>query len=130
MRYYKEELINDDVSNMSECSYKGDDVIKSKKNKYYTSSIVGDYIVNAITGEKYPWRVGSPDEKRFFRVTDTTKFNDSSNTNGENRTSYKLFYESPHVYMKDRKIELDKELVKTWYNNINLLYPDEYTMPN
>ena len=121
--------VNHDVSNMSDSSYKSDIVIKPKNYKCYSSSVVGSNIVNAMTGEKYPWQVGSWDERRFFRVTDTTRFNESSNSNCENRTSYKLFYETPLEYMKHRKIELDKHFVKKWYTNINVLYPGEYTMP-
>ena len=108
MEFSREESMNhnnDEVSNMSDSSYKSDFVIKSNNYKCYTSSVVGSNIVNAMTGEKYPWQVGSWDERRFFRVTDTTKFNESSNSNCENRTSYKLFYENPHQYMKHRKIE-------------------------
>ena len=132
MEFYKEESMNnvsDDVSNISDSSYTSDIVIRPKNYKRYSSTVVGSNIVNAVTGEKYPWLVGSWDERRFFRVTDTTRFNESSNSNCENRTSYKLFYENPHEYMKHTKIELDKDLLEKWYSNINVLYPGEYTMP-
>ena len=43
-----------------------------KRQSCYYSDIVGEYIKDAVTGAKYPWKVGSKDDERFFRVTYTT----------------------------------------------------------
>tara|TARA_Y100000389_G_scaffold203592_1_gene252523 strand:+ start:2468 stop:2866 length:399 start_codon:yes stop_codon:yes gene_type:complete len=102
-------------------------IMKKKKKEYY-SDRVGDYIVNATTGAKYPWRVGSENENRFFRVTNTlsSTSNERKGTydSYSSRSSRKAFYENPHEYMKHNNIVLDEEFVKEWYNRVNLLYPD------
>ena len=41
-------------------------------NKYHPSNVMNQYIVNAITGVKYPYRVGSKDSLRLYKVIDTT----------------------------------------------------------
>ena len=69
--------------------------------------MVNTYIVDAITGEKYPWKVGSKDEERFFRVTNTV--------NLENSYRRKAFYENPEAYMQHKQIILDEELVNQWH---------------
>ena len=111
-----------DVSNISK--------VKKGKDCYY-SDVVGRYIVDAITGAKYPWNVGSLDEQRFFKVTDTTNNVDRSRKGEYNcyhgRTSRKAFYENPHAYMKFSRIELDDDLINEWYDKRERLYPEEYT---
>ena len=104
---------------------------KRRKKECYYSDIVGDYIVDAITGEKYPWRVGTLNERRFFKVTDTTitvNYTRKGNYNSyEGRSSHKAYYENPHAYMRYKMIELDEEFVNEWYNKMDKLYPGEYT---
>lgn len=102
---------------------------KKKKDHYY-SDIVGDYIVDAITGEKYPWKVGTFDEKRFFKVTNTANIADISRKGTYNsyqgRSPHKLYYLNPHAYMNHERIELDEELVQKWYDKNNKLFPGDY----
>ena len=43
--------------------------------KNYGSGCQGTYIINAVTGNKYNIKVGSAEENRFFKVTDSTGFN-------------------------------------------------------
>ena len=72
----------------------------SEKNFY--SSERGQYIVNAITGEKYNCKVGSQDERMFWRVI--IPFTKDGVTN-----SVKLFYNSPseYEYHRDNDVETD-----------------------
>jgi hypothetical protein len=104
-----------------------------KKQSCYNSDVVGSFIKDAITGAKYPWRVGSRDENRFFRVIYTSNVVDSTrkglydNYNG--RSSTKAFYESPHAYlhhMRHKNIELDETIIQTWYEKMEQLYPEQY----
>jgi hypothetical protein len=92
---------------------------KRKEVHCYYSDIVNSYILNAITGEKYPWRVGSKDEERFFRITNTV-----NRENPYRRTSRKAFYESPEEFMHHRKIILDEELVNQWHEKKNNFYSE------
>lgn len=99
---------------------------KSKASGCYYSPIVGEYIKDAVTGAQYPWKVGSKDETRFFRVTSTATTVDSSRKGEFNsyigRDSKKAFYENPHVYMRHTHVELDEELVNQWYENYSKSY--------
>ena len=102
-----------------------------KKQSCYYSDIVGECIKDAITGAKYPWRVGSVNEQRFFRVMCTTSFVDPTRKgmydSYAGRSARKAFYEDPYAYMQHRKIELDEDIVKKWYDKMNELYPGQYT---
>lgn len=108
-------------------------VKKGKKALCYYSDIVGSSIVDAITGEQYPWRVGSFDEQRFFKVMDTTNTGELSKKGSSGsyygRNSRKAFYENPHAYMRYKRMELNEDLVKNWYDKVNRLYPGEYILP-
>ena len=46
--------------------------------KVYYSDIVGTSILDAITGVKYPYKVGSKDEKKFFKVRTTVAYKNRS----------------------------------------------------
>ena len=104
---------------------------KRKVKRCYYSDIVGSPILDAITGEQYPWRVGSFNENRFFKVTDTTNNVDTTRKGDYDscygRSSHKAYYENPHSYMNHKRIELDEELVRQWYDKVNRLFPGEYT---
>ena len=66
---------------------------KKRKRKFYPSNVQGRYIVNAVTGEKYPGHlVGRFHEDLYFSVMLC------SGENGPNPVT--LFFESPTQYMK------------------------------
>ena len=96
-----------------------------KTHKVYYSNIDGGYILDAVTGAKYPWKVGSFDEQRFFRYIDVT---------GRNGTyTQKAFFENPCAFMKHMKhnnLDLGEDYIQEWYNNINKLYPGQYSHPS
>ena len=100
----------------------------TKKKKEYYSDVVGDYIVDAITNAKYPWRVGTYDEKRFFKITNTVRNVNAERKgtydNSEGRISHTAFYETPHAYMKHCGATLDEDYVKSWYNRVNNDFPN------
>ena len=110
--------------------YKVEKELTSIKKKEFYSDIVGCYIVDAITGAKYPWLVGSLDERRFFRVINTVpNLNLSRKDNCDiyqGRSSRKAFYENPYAYMQYRNVELKEEEIKSWYNKTNEIYPGQY----
>ena len=75
-----------------------------RNKKIYYSNIPGTFIVNAITGEIYPWKVGSLDEKKLFKVKDNSLLNkyDSNYQNG-----YTAFYKDKNEYFKFNNIYLE-----------------------
>jgi len=107
-------------------------LILTKKKEHY-SDIIGNNIVDARTGAKYPWKVGSFDERRFFIVTNTVPFHNferkGTYDNYSRRSSCKAFYESPYAYMKHCNVELDEDFVKAWYEKKNKLYLGMYNYP-
>ena len=115
-----------DHANNQDDDYGFDDSNYQQKRKIrecYYSDVVGEYIVDAITGAKYPWRIGTIDEKRFFKVTDTVINGNYDSYNG--RSSRKAYYENPHTYMNHKRIDLDEELIQQWYKNVNTLFPKD-----
>ena len=126
MGYLTQSRAFDPRENNEEPDEVREQMVATKKKEYY-SDIIGDYIVDAKTGAKYPWKVGSLDEQRFFRVTNTVpiqNFERKGTYNSySNRSSGKAFYETPHAYMNHCNVDLDDDYVKLWYNKVNKLYP-------
>lgn len=95
------------------------------KDGYFPSNVEGARIKDAVNGGEYPWKVGSYDEKRFFKVIDST---DTMDMNGRKsihkRHSNILFFSSPEAYMKHRRVYLDENIINEWYNLQNILFPD------
>jgi len=98
----------------------------NKDTGYYSSDIIGHYIINAINGAKYPWKVGDFDERRFFKVRDTSNRVSFFSKEYGTGVSHTLYYETPYEYMKHRNIMLDNEFIKSWYEKKNALYPGEF----
>lgn len=88
----------------------------SSKPLYY-SNIEEQYIVNAVTGEKYPWKVGTYDELRLFKVKDASQ----PKTNYSGRTSQTAFYKDPYQYMIHNNVHLSNEVVLNWKSRVNNL---------
>ena len=96
------------------------------KNSYYPSNVEGQRIVDAVTGAEYPWSVGSYEEKRFFKVMDTSDIMESNGKRSYNkRTPNFLYYQSPESYMKHKNVILEESVITDWYNKYNLLFPND-----
>lgn len=102
--------------------------IKRSTRDVYYSDIVGEYIKDAITGAAQPWRVGSTDEDKFFRVIVTTNPPSSSRKGAINNTisreAHKAFYDTPIAYMKHNNCMLEDAFVKEWYETQNVKNPE------
>lgn len=70
----------------------------------FPSNVANTPIVNAITGVKYPWRVGSYGETFLWKVVNCSKF--------EPRT---YFYDSPEQYEEYKKVQIDPEAKFDWH---------------
>ena len=71
----------------------------------FPSNVANTPIVNAITGVKYPWTVGSFEENHLWKVANCTRF-----------TPALYFYDSPEQYEAYRRVELDAESKEVWHN--------------
>jgi hypothetical protein len=70
----------------------------------YSSNVFNAPIVNAITGVKYPWKVGSYGESYLWKVANCTKFEPKL-----------YFYDSPEQYEEYRRVKLDPEAKFEWH---------------
>jgi hypothetical protein len=121
---------NDDSS-----FYTNDDTMSSfdeeeaKNFRFYPSNAHGNIIVNARTGEKYPWTVGSYESMRLFRISNITGNYDSHGQKIErgaepNRDPNFLYYDSPEDYEEHWKQYLDEGTVKRWHSMVISLFPN------
>lgn len=85
--------------------------IRNKKTNVYYSDVQGAAIKDAITGEIYPWKVGSYDEQRFFKVKDNSLLNKYDSNYQEGHT---LFYKNPEDYMIFNNVQLDDDIIEVW----------------
>jgi len=70
----------------------------------FASNVMGLPIVNAITGAKYPWTVGSFEENHLWKVANCTRF-----------TPMTYFYDSPEQYEAYRWVQVDPESKTAWH---------------
>ena len=95
-----------------------------KYNRYFPSNKQEGFIVNAVTGVKYPLRVGSSESLSLFRVVDTTGEFDNkgrklkiTSPNYPNPTPNHCYYDNPQQFMTHRRLQLNPILVEKWYAN-------------
>lgn len=77
---------------------------KKKFRGPYSSNVFGAPIVNAITGVKYPWTVGSFGESFLWKVANTTTFEPKL-----------YFYDSPEQYEEYRRVKVDDAGKLEWH---------------
>ena len=77
---------------------------KKKFRGPYYSNVFNAPIVNAITGVKYPWTVGSFGESFLWKVVNTTHFEPKL-----------YFYDSPEQYEEYRRVKIDPESKLEWH---------------
>jgi hypothetical protein len=70
----------------------------------HSSNVFNAPIVNAITGVKYPWKVGSYGESYLWKVANCTKFEPKL-----------YFYDSPEQYEEYRRVKIDPEAKFEWH---------------
>ena len=96
------------------------------RRSYYPSNIPEQYVVNAVSGIPYPFRVGSFESLRLFHITDATGMCDSKGVRGTlNREPNHLYYTDPQEYMRHRggRKAFPSAFVDAWRSNVNLLFP-------
>ena len=75
--------------------------------EHYGSGQQGSKIRNAVTGQRYPFLVGSSDEDLFFKVSE------ASGRNGRKSTLI-LFYDSPEQYENHHFINISQDVKDRW----------------
>lgn len=96
------------------------------RRSYYPSNIQEQYVVNAVSGAPYPFRVGSIESLRLFHVTDATGMCDNRGVSGTlNREPNNLYYTDFQEYMHHRggRHAFDHTFVEGWRTKVGLLYP-------
>ena len=76
-----------------------------KQMDVYSSGGTGSHIRDAETGDYTPFKVGSEQEDRFFKVILAT---------GEARHYNTLFYYSPQHYSNHMGVEVDPAILRKW----------------
>ena len=69
---------------------------KGKRTRTFSSNVQGHYIVNAVTGVEYPWRVGSLCEDLLWKVCDARA------SRGKYEPDF-YFYDSPQQAAEHRR---------------------------
>jgi hypothetical protein len=95
------------------------DSIYDPYKKVYYSDVVGSPILDAVTGAKYPFKVGSLDEKKFFKVRSTTAYKNRSAKTvypASASVTNQAFYENPESYMKHHSVQLSQYILDNWNN--------------
>lgn len=110
-------------------------VNRIKKRTYYPSNACELFIKNAITGIAYPWKVGSKDSRRLFKVVDTLSLHDKNGfkLNGRRRrldvgqvnpNPNHLYYDSPEEFMRHQNCTVSPALIESWLKTKNELFSD------
>lgn len=110
-------------------------VNRVKKRSYYPSNTPDSFIKNAVTGTAYPWKVGSKDSKRLFKVVDALGLHDKQGIKlpGRKRRSdvvqanpnpNHLYYDSPEEFMRHRNCTVSPVLIERWLKSKNDFFSD------
>lgn len=103
---------------------------KRRRALYYTSNIPDSYIKNAFTGHVYPYKVGSLESLKLYKVMDSsaTVDKDGVRLNIKNRPNCQpniLYYDNPEEYMRHRRVKLDGNKINNWKNKVKRLFSNE-----
>ena len=98
-----------------------------RERAYYPSNDLLDCVRNALTGGQYPYRAGTFDSMRLYKVFDTTLTCDRNGVlllprEKRNPNPNILYYDSPEQYMKHRKVKVSQQDVNRWYERNTRLF--------
>jgi hypothetical protein len=89
-------LVGDDWDDAGSTGGGGANEKKNKRPRSFSSNVQGRYIVNAVTGVEYPWRVGSLCEDLLWKVCDARA------SRGKYEPDF-YFYDSPQQAAEHRR---------------------------
>lgn len=121
---------------LSDISY--DDISRHKKKtykrKYFPTLGQNGYICNAATGVLYPFKIGSFESQRLYKVVDATGTCSSEGFPITNRLQLPnpnpnhLYYANPEEYMRHWQTNLAPDLVRKWHANVLKRFPKNYEL--
>lgn len=84
----------------------------------FASDVHGMNIRNAATGSYYDERVGTVDEKRFFKVSGRSMFkiNDDGVVVDEGYNMSSFYYDTPEQYEQHKNVVLSQDVKDKWYS--------------
>ena len=110
-----------EVTNDNEPMFQNEEMVKrSKKHRYYPSNNPQTFVRNAVTGVKYPFLVGSNEQRQLYKMVDALGTCDSEGfiikdrNNLPNLTPNHLFYDSPEQCMSHLNVVIPFEDIKRW----------------
>mgnify|MGYP001231349389 CR=1 FL=1 len=100
---------------------------KRRRALYYTSNVPDSFIKNAQNGHLYPYRVGSFESLKLYKVIDSSGTIDQDGIKlpklkRPNCHPNVLYYDNPEEYMRHRRIKLDTNIINAWKNKVNKLF--------
>ena len=95
---------NNNKNNGDNSQQQGSDEKKVFRGPFSSSTAPNTPIVNAITGVKYPWKVGSSGEQHLWKVADCTHFEPKL-----------FFYDSPEQYEEYKRVTIDSDAKFQWH---------------
>jgi len=93
---------------------------KRGRRRYYPSNKSQTYIRNAVTGVKYPYKVGSAAQRSLYKMVDATGTCDgdgfiiTSKYDLPNPNPNHLFYDSPEQCMSNLRISINPDDIARW----------------
>jgi hypothetical protein len=92
-----------------------------KTPHYYPSNTPDTFIRNAVTGMEYPWKTGTVDAQRLFKIVDATGRYDrtgvklkSTAANYPNSNTNHCYYDSPLQYMTHTRNVVNPAFLEQW----------------
>ena len=98
---------------------------EERRRRYYSSNRQQSFICNAITGVAYPWKVGSKDEGRLFKMVDATGTCDAEGKLYRKkdivtcRETNHLYYDTPEQCMRHLKVSFNADWIQQWRNRVH-----------
>ena len=105
---------------------------KPKHSFYHPTNTPDTFIKNAVTGVLYPWKTGTLDARRLFKMVDTTGYYDAdgvkmrpTSEHYPNPNPNQCYYDSPLQYMTHTRHVLNPEFIEQWNEQqIEITYQD------
>ena len=72
-------------------------------------------IIDAVTGFKTGFKIGSKQERLFWKVTDVS-VGGGDGYNPKNKIGTTYFYSSPEEYEKTKHVKISKKMKESWKN--------------
>ncbi len=105
---------------------------KTKHPFYHPSNTPDTLIKNAVTGVFYPWKTGSVESRRLFKIVDSLGRYDSSGVklkptspNYPNPNPNQCYYDSPQQYMTHTRCVVKPELIESWKTRQNNIFEQD-----